>query len=99
MRPGRPDRQNEWIRDWTAGLLLTLEVLHSGAIDVDASWTFPLNQGANFVLALTGNVTGSGERIESMNVKVSMGGLKKEETLCAHDNQAASRFWEEISGS
>lgn len=71
--------QNEWVRDWTAGLIFTFKVDHTGGLDADAaSWRFPINGGANFTISLTGGFSGQGVRTENMNFKVAMKELDKE---------------------
>ncbi len=84
--------ENEWVRDWTVGLIFEFQVLHSGGLEADAaSWTFPLNQGANFVIALTGGFSGQGTRTERINFKVAMNEVNKEPLNCYEEDRNPGR--------
>jgi hypothetical protein len=54
-------------------LIFDFVVLQNGGLDADvASWTFPLNHGATFVIALTGGFSGQATRTERITFKVGM---------------------------
>jgi len=89
--------ENEWVRDWTAGLIFTFKVDHTGGLESDlASWRFPLNGGANFTISMTGGFSGQGTRTEVINFKVAMKNLvndvNKGNFECYPDDRNPNRF-------
>ena len=75
------DPRNQWVQTWNAGLILALEVTHSGGIDSDNTWVFPLNQGATFILGLTGGFSGQATRTERVNFKEKLTDLHNDKDL------------------
>jgi hypothetical protein len=63
------DPRNAWVRNWNAGLNLSLIVDHSGGVDGDALWVFPFVGSSTFTFGLTGGVTGQGIRTERIDFK------------------------------
>ena len=66
------DPRNAWVRNWNAGLNLSLIVDHTGGLDADAVWTFPLTTGGTFTFGLTGGFCGQATRTERIDFKESM---------------------------
>ena len=78
---------NEWARTWKAGLVLTLEVFHTGGIDSDNTWVFPLNQGATFILGVTGGFSGQANRTERISFNESLVALNTDPKLLCLDER------------
>jgi hypothetical protein len=76
---------NEWIQRWKAGYTFSMEVNHLGGLDSESTWVFPLNQGATFVLALTGGFTGSGTRTEKVEFDEGLTFLRDDPKLECFD--------------
>ena len=73
--------ENMWVREWNAGLVLSLLIDHNGGVDADASVVFPLSQGATFPLALFGGATGSANRTERIDFKENLTDLRNKHDL------------------
>ena len=83
--------ENEWVRSWTVGLILELQVNHLGGLDAESStWTFPLNKGATFSVALAGGFSGQGTRTERFNFKFKPSEFEKNPSQC--DAEEPSRY-------
>ena len=78
---------NEWVRTWKAGLVLTLEVFHTGGVDSDNTWVFPLNQGATFILGVTGGFSGQANRTERISFNESLVALNTDPKLLCLDER------------
>ena len=77
-------RGNEWVQKWIAGLTFSLDVTHTGGLDADASWVFPMAQGATFSIAPVGGFSGQATRKESINFNESLEFLRDDPKLrCA----------------
>jgi hypothetical protein len=75
--------ENAWVRGWTVGFIFELQVNHLGGLDSETNtWTFPLNQGANFSVALTGGFSGQATRTERFNFKFKPSDVEKESFSC-----------------
>jgi hypothetical protein len=80
------DPANSWVREWNAGLIISLLIDHNGFVDADASFVFPLNQGATFPLALFGGLNGSANRTERIDFKENLTDLRNKLDLpCSRD--------------
>jgi hypothetical protein len=75
------DPRNQWVRSWNAGLNLSLIVDHTGGVDADALWNFPLTTGGNFKFGLTGVFSGQGTRTERIDFKESLAQLHTDQKL------------------
>jgi hypothetical protein len=66
--------ENKWVRAWTAGLVFEFEVSHTGGLDADNTWVFPLSGFGNplFSVNLTGGFSGAGTRTERIDFKVPL---------------------------
>jgi hypothetical protein len=76
-----------WVRDWNAGLVVSLLIDHSGGVDADANLVFPLNQGATFPLALFGGVAGSANRTERIDFNENLTDLRYRHDLQCSDEE------------
>jgi hypothetical protein len=74
--------ENAWVRPWKAALNFEFEVTHTGGLDSDNTWVFPLNQGATFILALTGGFSGQGTRTERMNFIENLQTINTQPLFC-----------------
>jgi hypothetical protein len=78
---------NEWVRTWKAGLVLSLEVFHSGGIGSDNTWVFPMNQGATFILGVVGGFSGQATRTERISFNESLRLLNSDpKLLCRNED-------------
>ena len=75
------DPRNTWVRNWNAGLTLSLIVDHVGGLDADALWSFPLTTGGTFTFGLTGGFSGQGTRTERIDFKESVAALPTDTKL------------------
>lgn len=75
------DPRNAWVRNWNAGLNLSLIVDHTGGLDADALWSFPLTTGGTFTFGLTGGFSGQGTRTERIDFKESLAALHADPKL------------------
>jgi hypothetical protein len=85
--------ENKWVRAWTAGLVFEFEVSHTGGLDADNTWVFPLNGFGipQFFVNLTGGFSGSGTRTERIDFKVALS--KKDANLdCSRDQPGHKRL-------
>jgi hypothetical protein len=79
-------------KGWGAKLSFTFEVNHNGELSTgDDTWVFPLNMGATFSVALTGQFTGTGNRKENIEFDQSLKKLAEDSKLaleCSERGQA-----------
>jgi hypothetical protein len=79
--------EHAWARDWVVGSTASFLIDHSGSVDVDAGFLFPLAHGASFNAGLTGGFLGSASRTERIEFREPISKMEKEVgPLCA-DNQ------------
>jgi len=82
LQPG-----NEWVQEWIAGLIFTLDVNHNGGLDTDNTWVFPLNQGALFSINLIGGFSGQATRTERITFQEPLAALESDmRPLCLHED-------------
>lgn len=75
--------QNQWIRDWTVGLVFELKANHAGGLDANSeTWTFPLNHGAIFAVAVNGGFNGAATRTERISFKVGLNEINSQGLAC-----------------
>ena len=67
-----------WLKEWKVGYTFTMLVDHTGGLDSENTWTYPLNRGATFVLALVGGFSGFGTRTETVDFDESLENLRKD---------------------
>lgn len=78
--------ENAWVRSWTVGLIVEMQVNHLGGVDSDSdTWTFPLNHGATFSVALAGGFSGQATRTERFNFKFKPSEFDKEPFRCERE--------------
>jgi hypothetical protein len=75
-RPG-----TEWVHTWNAGLTFGLEVQHTGGIDADTSWVFPMFQSATFTVAPVLGFSGQATRKENINFNEKLEFLRDDAKL------------------
>lgn len=78
--------ENAWLKKWNVGIVVTLEAMHSGGLDGDATWVLPLNPGI-LTIALTSGFSGQATREEKIDFKESLGALATDRRLfCPEDD-------------
>ena len=84
--------ENKWVRAWTAGLIFEFEVSHTGGLDSDNTWVFPLNGFGvpQFTANLAGGFSGSGTRTERIDFKVPLSN-KNDPDLDCSENESGTR--------
>jgi hypothetical protein len=84
------DPANDWLRSWNAGLVLTLEVFHTGDVAADTGVVFPVNATGVFIPTLSGGYSGQATRTERISFNESLVGLSQD-TKLACKTQSAGR--------